>query len=214
MRGVLCVAAGPPESASWAVFPAAVHRLLRGSVVGAGDCVAGRGFSEPAGFPGPGRDRGAAEPLDAVAHAASRAPERALGASDGLLGLPMDASGSGRLNRSSPSCLNRSAQRIDFFHGLLGVRAACFVFQCYKLFPMGHSGRAFVSSSARQSGRNRHDQHAIDPVNHPRVGHRRRRARTRLGVRSGHLYQRHGPGCDGPHPARRDGRGAGRVGGR
>ena len=71
MRGVLRVAAGPPESASWAVFPAAVHRLLRGSVVGAGDCVAGRGFSEPAGFPGPGRDRGAAEPLDAVAHAAS-----------------------------------------------------------------------------------------------------------------------------------------------
>ena len=31
----------------------------------------------------------------------------------------MDASGAGRLNRSSPSCLNRSAQRIDFFHGLL-----------------------------------------------------------------------------------------------
>ena len=68
MRGVLRVAAGPPESASWAV---PVHRLLRGSVVGAGDCVAGRGFAEPAGFPGPGRDRGAAEPLDAVAHAAS-----------------------------------------------------------------------------------------------------------------------------------------------
>ena len=71
VRGVLCVAAGPAESASWAVFPAAVHRLLRGSVVGAGDCVAGRGFAEPAGFPGSGRDRGAAEPLDAVAHAAS-----------------------------------------------------------------------------------------------------------------------------------------------
>ena len=33
----------------------------------------------------------------------------------------MDASGAGRLNRSSPSCLNRSAQRIDFFHGLLGA---------------------------------------------------------------------------------------------
>ena len=31
----------------------------------------------------------------------------------------MDAGGAGRLNRSSPSCLNRSAQRIDFFHGLL-----------------------------------------------------------------------------------------------
>ena len=42
-------------------------RLLRGSVVGAGDCVAGRGFAEPAGFPGPGRDRGDAEPLEAVA---------------------------------------------------------------------------------------------------------------------------------------------------
>ena len=50
-----------------------------------------------------------------------RSPERALGASDGLLGLPMDASGAGRLNRSSPSCLNRSAQRIDFFHGLLAL---------------------------------------------------------------------------------------------
>ena len=49
------------------------------------------------------------------------APDRALGASDGLLGLPMDASGAGRLNRSSPSCLNRSAQRIDFFHGLLSA---------------------------------------------------------------------------------------------
>ena len=48
-----------------------------------------------------------------------RAPDRALGAFDGLLGLPMDASGAGRLNRSSPSCLNRSAQRIDFFHGLI-----------------------------------------------------------------------------------------------
>ena len=52
-----------------------------------------------------------------------RSPERALGASDGLLGLPMDASGAGRLNRSSPSCLNRSAQRIDFFHGLTGTTA-------------------------------------------------------------------------------------------
>ena len=32
----------------------------------------------------------------------------------------MDASGAGRRNRSSPSCRNRSAQRIDFFHGLIG----------------------------------------------------------------------------------------------
>ena len=54
-----------------------------------------------------------------------RSPERALGASDGLLGLPMDAGGAGRLNRSSPSCLNRSAQRIDFFHGLLSHAPDC-----------------------------------------------------------------------------------------
>ena len=32
----------------------------------------------------------------------------------------MDAGGAGRLNRSSPSCLNRPAQRTAFFHGLLG----------------------------------------------------------------------------------------------
>ena len=50
-----------------------------------------------------------------------RSPDRALGASDGLLGLPMDAGGAGRLNHSSPSCLNRPAQRTDFFHGLLAV---------------------------------------------------------------------------------------------
>ena len=51
-----------------------------------------------------------------------RSPDRALGASDGLLGLPMDAGGAGRLNRSSPSCLNRPAQRTAFFHGLLNSR--------------------------------------------------------------------------------------------
>ncbi len=47
-----------------------------------------------------------------------RSPDRALGASNGLLGLPMDVGGAGRLNRSSPSCLNRPAQRTAFFHGL------------------------------------------------------------------------------------------------
>ena len=31
----------------------------------------------------------------------------------------MDAGGAGRLNRSSPSCLNRPAQRTAFFHGLI-----------------------------------------------------------------------------------------------
>ena len=69
----------------------------------------------------PDRRRHAPEPAGAGSFGhlrTDRAPDRALGASDGLLGLPMDASGAGRLNRSSPSCLNRSAQRIDFFHGL------------------------------------------------------------------------------------------------
>ena len=36
----------------------------------------------------------------------------------------MDAGGAGRLNRSSPSCLNRPAQRTAFFHGLIGVDVA------------------------------------------------------------------------------------------
>ena len=35
----------------------------------------------------------------------------------------MDAGGAGRLNHSSPSCLNRPAQRTDFFHGLIGELA-------------------------------------------------------------------------------------------
>ena len=45
--------------------------------------------------------------------------DRLLGASDGRLGVPMETGGVRRLNRSSPSCLNRPAQRTDFFHGLL-----------------------------------------------------------------------------------------------
>ena len=45
--------------------------------------------------------------------------DRLLGASDGHLGVQMETGGVRRLNRSSPSCLNRPAQRTDFFHGLL-----------------------------------------------------------------------------------------------
>ena len=41
VRGFLRGQAGPSESASGSVFPDAVHRLFRGSDVGAGDCVAG-----------------------------------------------------------------------------------------------------------------------------------------------------------------------------
>ena len=69
VRGVLRGADGPAESASWAVFPDAVHRLFRGPVVGARDCVAGGRFSEPAVVPGLGCDRAVSGSLDAVADA-------------------------------------------------------------------------------------------------------------------------------------------------
>ena len=46
-----------------------------------------------------------------------------LGASDERLGVEMETGGVRRLNRSSPSCLNRPAQRTDFFHGLLSAAA-------------------------------------------------------------------------------------------
>ena len=64
VRGVLRGADGPAESASWAVFPDAVHRLFRGPVVGARDCVAGGRFSEPAVVPGLGCDRAVSGSLD------------------------------------------------------------------------------------------------------------------------------------------------------
>ena len=56
VRRVLRGADGPTEPASWAVFPDAVDRLLRGPVLGAGNCVAGGRLSEPAVVPGPGGD--------------------------------------------------------------------------------------------------------------------------------------------------------------
>ena len=71
---------------------------------------------------GAGLVQGKTVGVDATTLEANAAmPDRALGASDGLLGLPMDAGGAGRLNRSSPSCLNRPAQRTAFFHGLSGA---------------------------------------------------------------------------------------------
>ena len=60
VRGLLRGPAGTAESASGSVFPDAVHRLFRGSVVGARDCVAGGGFAESAVVSGPGADRGGA----------------------------------------------------------------------------------------------------------------------------------------------------------
>ena len=71
VRGVLRGADGAAEPASWTVFPDAVHRVFRGPVFGAWDCVAGVGFTEPAVVPGPGCDRGGAGPLDFVSDASS-----------------------------------------------------------------------------------------------------------------------------------------------
>ena len=136
VRGVLRVAAGPPESASWAVFPAAVHRLLRGSVVGAGDCVAGRGFSEPAGFPGPGRDRGAAEPLDAVAHAASDRRGNARGGVHVGAGT-VGGSGSGAGEDGRRRCDDAGSERGDAEH---------------RARDTGESYEAFVRQLAKASG--------------------------------------------------------------
>ena len=50
-----------------------------------------------------------------------RAFDRPLGASDARLGVQLDTDGARRFNRSSSSCPNRGAQRIDFSHGLLRV---------------------------------------------------------------------------------------------
>ena len=124
----------PPRGAGGAAFRAPVRD--RGPAAGVGarprECAqagahpGGRLQPRTAAAP-PDRRRHAPEPAGAGSFGhlrTDRAPDRALGASDGLLGLPMDASGAGRLNRSSPSCLNRSAQRIDFFHGLPGSAGA------------------------------------------------------------------------------------------
>ena len=51
-----------------------------------------------------------------------RPSDRPLGASDGRLGGEIDTDGVRRLNCSSPSRLNRRAQRTNFFHGLLVVQ--------------------------------------------------------------------------------------------
>ena len=73
----------------------------------------------------PDRRRHAPEPAGAGSFGdlpPDRAFDRPLGTSDARLGVQMDTVGARRLNRSSPSCLNRPAQQTDFFHGLLGLR--------------------------------------------------------------------------------------------
>ena len=70
----------------------------------------------------PDRRRHAPEPAGAGSFGGlrtDRPSDRPLGTSDGLLGVRMETRGVRRLNRSSPSCLNRPAQRTDFFHGLV-----------------------------------------------------------------------------------------------
>ena len=119
----------PPRGAGGAAFRAPVRDRGAAAGVGARPRECAQAGAHPGGRLQP---RTAAAPADRRRHApepagagsfghlrTDRSPDRALGASDGLLGLPMDAGGAGRLNRSSPSCLNRPAQRTAFFHGLL-----------------------------------------------------------------------------------------------
>ena len=120
----------PPRGAGGAAFRAPVRDRGAAASVGARPRECAQAGAHPGGRLQP---RTAAAPADRRRHApepagagsfghlrTDRSPDRALGASDGLLGLPMDAGGAGRLNRSSPSCLNRPAQRTAFFHGLVG----------------------------------------------------------------------------------------------
>ena len=118
-----------PRVSALAAFRAPVRDWGAAAGVGARPRECAQAGAHPGGRLQP---RTAAAPADRRRHApepagagsfghlrTDRAPDRALGASDGLLGLPMDAGGAGRLNRSSPSCLNRPAHRTAFFHGLL-----------------------------------------------------------------------------------------------
>ena len=125
----------PPRGARGAAFRAPVRDRGPAAGVGARPRECAQAGAHPGGRLQP---RTAAAPADRRRHApepagagsfghlrTDRASDRALGASDGLLGLPMDAGGAGRLNRSSPSCLNRPAQRTAFFHGLLSACSSC-----------------------------------------------------------------------------------------
>ena len=119
VRSVLRGADGSPESATGALLPAAVHRLFRGSVVGARDRVAGCGFVEPSGFPGPGRDGGGAESLDAVT---DPAPDRRGDACGGVhVGAgPVVGSGSGEGEDGRRGCDDAGSERGDAEHQAAG----------------------------------------------------------------------------------------------
>ena len=71
VRQVLCRRGRSAEPGAGPLLPDAAARLLRGAGLGTGDCVAGRRFAEPAAVPRRVARRGAAGPLDGVAHAAS-----------------------------------------------------------------------------------------------------------------------------------------------
>ena len=115
------IAAPVPDTAAWREGHALGVSAVTVPACGGGPHPGGRLQPRTAAAPAD-RRRHAPEPAGAGSFGhlrTDRSPDRALGASDGLLGLPMDAGGAGRLNHSSPSCLNRPAQRTDFFHGLL-----------------------------------------------------------------------------------------------
>ena len=52
----------------------------------------------------------------------------------------MDTDGARRLNRSSPSCLNRPAQQTDFFHGLIGLLGTIGLLLTLALWTAGTDG--------------------------------------------------------------------------
>ena len=90
VRQVLCRRGRSAEPGAGPLLPDAAARLLRGAGLGTGDCVAGGRFAEPAAAARHVARRGAAGPLDGVAHAASDRRRDAPG------GLHLGAAAAGR----------------------------------------------------------------------------------------------------------------------
>ena len=119
---------GRPSVRPGRYFPDAVHRVFRGSVVGARDCVAGGRFSEPAVLPGPGCDRGICGSLDAVADASSdRRGDARSGFHVGSGAAVRGGSGAGEDGRRR--CDDAGSERGDAEHRAAGhggiVRGVC-----------------------------------------------------------------------------------------
>ena len=121
-RQVLCRRGRSAEPGAGPLLPDAAARLLRGAGLGTGDCVAGRRFTEPAAVPRRVARRGAAGPLDGVAHAASDRRRDAPG------GLHLGAAAAGRRGawsgaRRSASTRRRWKPMRRFAASYAGIRA-------------------------------------------------------------------------------------------